>query len=134
MREYPLLINNRRVNTNDNFSLKNPYSGEVLAYVSRASIPEADLAVKEAHAAFAVSRFQPAHERAALLKKTATLITEHGEGLAEIIALEAGKPIKTARAEVARAAMVFQIAAEESLRINGEVLPLDIAPDAGNRI
>jgi len=134
MKEYSLLINNNRENTNDKISLKNPYSGEVIAYVSKASATEAEKAVKAACTAFAVSRSQPAYQRAAILRNTADLITKHSEGLAETIALEAGKPIKSARAEVLRAAMVFQIAAEESLRITGEVLPLDIAPDTGNRI
>ena len=115
-------------------SLKNPYTREIIAHVSRASIAEAAQAAEAAHAAFAVCRKQPAYQRAALLRKTAELITKHGDGLAETIALEAGKPIKAARAEVSRAAMVFQLAAEEALRITGEVLPLDIAPDTGNRI
>jgi acyl-CoA reductase-like NAD-dependent aldehyde dehydrogenase len=134
MQENLLLINNSRVKTNDTIVLKNPYTLEVIAHVSRASIAEAAQAVEAAHAAFAVCRKQPAYQRVALLRKTAELITQHGDGLAETIALEAGKPIKAARVEVSRAAMVFQLAAEEALRIIGEVLPLDIAPDAGNRI
>ena len=134
MQENLLLINNSRVKTNDTIVLKNPYTLEVIAHVSRASIAEAAQAVEAAHAAFAVCRSQPAYQRAALLRKTAELITKHGDALAETIALEAGKPIKAARVEVSRAAMVFQLAAEEALRIIGEVLPLDIAPDAGNRI
>jgi glyceraldehyde-3-phosphate dehydrogenase (NADP+) len=41
------------------------------------------------------------------------------------MALEAGKPIKTARAEVERAVFTFAVAAEEATRIGGEWLPLD---------
>jgi glyceraldehyde-3-phosphate dehydrogenase (NADP+) len=47
-----------------------------------------------------------------------------------MMALEAGKPIRTARAEVARAVFTFKFAAEESTRIYGEYLPLD-ALEAG---
>jgi len=54
--------------------------------------------------------------------------------LLRTIAREAGKPIKAAQAEVARAALAFQLAAEEASRIGGEVLPLDISPDSANRI
>ena len=55
------------------------------------------------------------------------------EELARTIAGEAGKPIKAAQTEVARAATTFKLAAEEACRIQGEVLPLDIVPDAVNR-
>jgi acyl-CoA reductase-like NAD-dependent aldehyde dehydrogenase len=43
-----------------------------------------------------------------------------------MMALEAGKPIRTARAECDRAIFTFQIAAEESTRIGGEYLPMDL--------
>jgi len=134
MKEYPLLINNKRVHTDDTIILKSPYNGTIIAHVCRASRLEAEKAVDAAHAAFTTSRNLPAFQRAAILRKTAELITMQRSALAETIALEAGKPIKAASAEVSRAAMVFQLAAEDALRITGEVLPLDIAPDIGNRI
>src|SRR5262245_23622427 len=43
---------------------------------------------------------------------------------------EAGKPINDARGEVTRLIDTFRVAAEESVRILGEVLPLDISPRA----
>src|SRR5258708_12595880 len=42
-----------------------------------------------------------------------------------MVALEAGKPIKTARVEVDRAVFTFSVAAEEAARVGGEYLPLD---------
>jgi len=50
--------------------------------------------------------------------------------LAMALCIEAGKPIKDARGEVTRLIDTFQIASEESVRIGGEVLPLDISPRA----
>jgi acyl-CoA reductase-like NAD-dependent aldehyde dehydrogenase len=44
--------------------------------------------------------------------------------------IEAGKPVKFARGEVDRLIDTVEIAAEESTRIVGEVLPLDISPRA----
>ena len=41
---------------------------------------------------------------------------------------ESGKPIKFARNEVNRAQLTFNWAAEESRRLSGEFLPLDVAP------
>ena len=46
------------------------------------------------------------------------------------LAREAGKPISLARGEVGRAVLTFTTAAEEASRIGGEVLNLDVIPDA----
>ena len=49
------------------------------------------------------------------------------------LCIEAGKPIKDSRGEVARLIDTFRIAAEESVRLGGEVLNLEISA-AGSRI
>ncbi|MDP9267932.1 MAG: aldehyde dehydrogenase family protein [Acidobacteriota bacterium] len=54
------------------------------------------------------------------------MIRAQREALARTLALEAGKPIKTARVEIERAAFTFDVAAEEAVRIPGEYLPLDV--------
>ncbi len=46
------------------------------------------------------------------------------------LCIEAGKPIKDARGEVSRLIDTFRIAAEESVRMTGEVMNLEIAPRA----
>ena len=132
--EQPILINNRWIATGDTLPVKNPFNGELIASVCRASPAEAQLALHAAHEAFSVTRRLPAYQKSDILHKTAALITARGEDLAQTIAREAGKPLKAAQAEVARAALTFQLAAEEATRIGGEVLSLDISPDAGNRI
>ncbi|HLQ52581.1 MAG TPA: aldehyde dehydrogenase family protein, partial [Terriglobales bacterium] len=55
------------------------------------------------------------------------------EEFARSIALESGKPIKTARAEVDRAVFTFTVASEEAARIGGEYLPLDLQELAAQR-
>ncbi len=76
----------------------------------------------------------PSYKREEILNKISLGIKKRGEELAKIIANESGKPIKYARAEVKRASMTFQIASQEVMRINGEVLSLDAAQMAENRI
>jgi len=49
------------------------------------------------------------------------------------MALEAGKPLKAARIEVERAIFTFAVAAEESVRIAGEVLPMDLQAASEDR-
>ena len=46
------------------------------------------------------------------------------------LCIEAGKPIKDSRGEVSRLIDTFRIAAEESVRISGEVMNLEISPRA----
>jgi acyl-CoA reductase-like NAD-dependent aldehyde dehydrogenase len=55
---------------------------------------------------------------------------ERFEELAFALCVEAGKPIKDAEGEVTRLIDTFRIAAEESVRMTGEVQPLDISPRA----
>jgi glyceraldehyde-3-phosphate dehydrogenase (NADP+) len=61
-------------------------------------------------------------------------IAARREDFARTIALEAGKPIRTARAEVDRAVFTFQITSEESKRIYGEIVPLDWLPGSEGRV
>src|SRR5205814_1728988 len=56
------------------------------------------------------------------------------EELARCISDESGKPIRDARVEVDRAALVFSLAADEARRQHGEVLPLDLTAVTAGRL
>ena len=71
-----------------------------------------------------------AYERQAVLDHCVQRFQERFEELAMALCIEAGKPIKDARGEVGRLIDTFRIASEESVRIGGEVMPLDISPRA----
>ncbi len=105
--------------------VKSPYNGEVVAEIVVGGRREAEQAVAAAQAAFAVTRKLASVERQRVLEKISAAIAARSEEFAHMMALEAGKPIRTARAEVARAVFTFKVAAEESTRIHGEYLPLD---------
>ena len=72
----------------------------------------------------AAARLAPRRDPEAI----ADAIDARRDDFARTIALEAGKPIKTARVEADRAAFTFSVAAEESKRIYGEFVPLDWLP------
>ena len=55
---------------------------------------------------------------------------ERADELALALCIEAGKPIRDARGEVSRLVDTFRVAAEESVRLGGEVMNLEIAPRA----
>jgi glyceraldehyde-3-phosphate dehydrogenase (NADP+) len=74
------------------------------------------------------------YTRQEILRRTSNLLSLRTEELAEIIAREAGKPIRHARAEVSRAAVTFSLAAGETSALAGEVLPLDVSPNGRRRL
>lgn len=121
----PLLIAGQWRTTPQTRELRAPYNSELLARFSVASRGDVEEAIASAHAAAAELRELPRHALAESLRRIADGISARSEEFARTIALEAGKPIKTARAEVGRAVMTFTYASEEARRFAGEVVPLD---------
>jgi glyceraldehyde-3-phosphate dehydrogenase (NADP+) len=111
--------------------VRSPYSGELVATFSVASREELEEAISSATGAAREMRALPRHEIAAALRHIAERLRERREEFAHTIALEAGKPIKAARAEVDRAVATFTYASEEARRFKGETVALDGQPGAG---
>jgi acyl-CoA reductase-like NAD-dependent aldehyde dehydrogenase len=84
-------------------------------------------AIEAASVAAAPMRRMAAWQRKAVLNHLAARCKGRRDELTQVLVIEAGKPIQFARAEVARLLDTLEIAAEESTRIRGEVLPLDIS-------
>ncbi|HEX4562927.1 MAG TPA: gamma-aminobutyraldehyde dehydrogenase [Solirubrobacteraceae bacterium] len=77
----------------------NPATGEEIARAANSTPEDVDRAVTAARAAFETySRSTPA-ERAQLLLKLADVVEEHGEELARLEALNAGKPIASVESD-----------------------------------
>lgn len=114
--------------------LTSPYSGEIIAEIPAATEAEVDDAIESAYQAREGMASMPAHQRASILEKLAQLLEERADEAAEIIALEASKPITTVKGEVARTIQTYKFAAEEAKRIHGETIPLDAAPGGERRI
>ena len=126
VKDYPLLIAGERQTSNKQIEIYSPYNGELVGTTYQATPNQIDRAISAASESFQVIRQLPSYKRAEILLKAAKELRERSEEVTKLIALEAGKPIKAARIEVARAANTLTLAAEESKRLNGEVLPLDI--------
>lgn len=131
--EYGVLIHGRQLHTGDAIEVHSPYDDALVAIVHRAGPAEIEQAIAAADGAFATTRRLPSWQRAEILQKISDGIAAEREDFARTIAFEAGKPIRTARAEVDRAVFTFQIAAEESKRIYGEIVPLDWLPGTEGR-
>jgi glyceraldehyde-3-phosphate dehydrogenase (NADP+) len=131
--EFGILLGGSSIKTGDTFDVKSPFDGAPVAVVHRAGPADVERAIADATRAFAVTRGLPSWKRAQILETISKAIAERREELAQTIALEAGKPIKTARAEADRAVFTFKTAAEESKRIYGEIVPLDWLPGLEGR-
>jgi len=110
-----------------------PYVRRVVSRAPQAQ--PADVAAVRAFArqgAPAVARLAPA-TRAAILSRAADLARQRRDGLARVLALELGKPVKDGRAEIDRVADTFAVCAAETRQIGGENLPVaGWARGAGN--
>jgi len=114
--------------------VKNPYNGESVGSVHQAEAAEIEHAIRAAKQAFPELRNMPLYRRAEALQKITDGIKERREELARMICAEAGKPITDARGEVGRAILNFQTAVEETKRLGGEVIPMDLAAGSESRI
>jgi acyl-CoA reductase-like NAD-dependent aldehyde dehydrogenase len=108
-------------------AVNDPWSGDRLADVVLLDAARADRAVLAATEASRGMRALPSYARRDVLRKVAKAILDQKGELAELIARESGKPLASAKSEVARAVSTFDLAAEEATRVGGEVVPLDIS-------
>src|SRR6059058_5561241 len=114
--------------TEEWIEVHSPYNGEVVGRAPKSGADDARRAVDAA--ARALESPIPAHERAAILDRTADLLRERHEDMAQTICAEAGKPIRTARVEASRAVSTYTFAAVEARKLAGDVVPMG-ASEAG---
>jgi acyl-CoA reductase-like NAD-dependent aldehyde dehydrogenase len=113
--------------------VRSPFDGHLVAEVGVPGESDVEDALKAAESAARALADLEAWERSGWLLAAAERIAGRGEELARTIALEAGKPIREARGEAARAVHVFRWAGEEAKRMVGEWIPLDTEPGLGRR-
>ena len=126
--ERKLLIGGEWVETGDWIEVASPYSGETVGRIAKAGADEARRAIDAAEAA--MREPLPAHKRAEILVRVAGYLGKRHEEVARTISEEAGKPMKAARVEAARAMSTYTFAAVEARKLAGEVVPMD-ASQAG---
>ena len=104
----------------------NPTTGETLARVAEGGAEDIDRAVKAARAAFEGpwAKIHPA-DRGRMLFKMAQLVRDNAEELAEIDALDAGKPVTASlRVDIPAAIDCFEYYAGWADKLHGETVPV----------
>jgi acyl-CoA reductase-like NAD-dependent aldehyde dehydrogenase len=127
---YPLYLANEAQTPNLDLEVTDKYTGKVATRVALANAAIIDAGIAATVEAAEPMARMPSYARQEVLAHCVKRFQERFEELAYALCIEAGKPIRDARGEVTRLIDTFRIAAEESVRMTGEVQPLDISPRA----
>lgn len=128
--KYPYYLANKAVFANTDLEVTNKYTHELATVVAMANPETIDKAIDAAVKAQIELNKMPAFKRQQILEHCISRFKERFDELAYALCIEAGKPIKDAKGEVTRLIDTFKIAAEEAVRINGEVIELEITERA----
>src|SRR5688572_7885384 len=127
---YPLYLANEAQTPNLDLEVTDKYTGKVATRVALANAAIIDAGIAATVEAAEPMARMPSYARQEVLAHCVKRFQERFDELAYALCIEAGKPIRDARGEVTRLIDTFRIAAEESVRMTGEVQPLDISKRA----
>ncbi len=129
-KNWPYYLANKPFEPNGDLEVTDKFTGELAANVALADTAAIEKGIQGCVAAAEPFAQMPPYERQEVLNHCVQRFTERFDELSMSLCIEAGKPIKDSRGEVSRLIDTFRIAAEESVRINGEVMNLEISARA----
>ncbi len=129
-KEWPYFLANEAQSPNTDLKVTDKFTGEVAAQVAMANAATIDAAIEATVTATEPFAEMAPYERQEVLNHCVNRFTERFDELAYALCVEAGKPIKDSRGEASRLIDTFRIAAEECVRMNGEVMNLEISARA----
>lgn len=127
---YPYYLGGQAFAPNQDLVVTDKFTGEAATRVAVADAKAIDAGIQAATDSNDEMRRMPPYARQAILQHCVKRFEERSDELAMSLCIEAGKPINDARGEVTRLIDTFRIASEESVRISGEVMNLEISPRA----
>jgi acyl-CoA reductase-like NAD-dependent aldehyde dehydrogenase len=127
---YPLYLAGEALRPNEGLEVLDKYSGALATRVALADAAMIERALAAAVEAEAPMRAFPPYARQAVLEHCVARFRQRFDELALALCIEAGKPIGDSEGEVTRLIDTFRVAAEEAVRIDGEVLNLEISKRA----
>src|ERR1700728_2730483 len=133
-KKHQMLIDGKWVDarSGQTFAIEDPATEEIIAHVPAGDKADIDLAVAAARRAFETgpwSRISPA-ARQKLVWSMGDLLERHADELAELEALDNGKPVTNARRDdVGGSIEMFRYMAGWATRLNGEQIPVSSPGD-----
>lgn len=111
-------------NVGEKIALRNPSDGATLCEIARGDATDIDRAVQAAHAALEGPWGQLTNfERGRILHRIGDLVLENIDELAALEAMDVGKPLKQARADVVALARYMEFYAGAADKIHGTTIP-----------
>ena len=112
-----------------------PYDQSLIKEIPLVGKVEVENALATAYGLFQdQSKWIPAHERIAILERTAEIMKTRIEELTITAAKEGGKPFNDSKVEVLRAINGVKIAAEHIAQLKGEQIPMGLTKASEGRI
>ncbi|MGT2887080.1 NADP-dependent glyceraldehyde-3-phosphate dehydrogenase [Streptococcus didelphis] len=121
-KQYKNYVNGQWKLSKTDMTIFEPASGNPLGTVPAMSHEEVDAVYASAKKSFPKWRALSYVERAAYLHKAADILIRDKEKIGQILSREVAKGLKASISEVVRTAEIIRYAAEEGLRMEGEVL------------
>lgn len=129
-----MFLGGRWLDKPETIDVVNPYDGSVIETVPRGAAADVDSALATLAEGARIMKRMPAWERSQILHRAAAIMAERTAELGRTISTEEGKILAEANMEASRAGEVIEISAEEACRVTGEMIPLDAAQGATNKI
>lgn len=127
--QLPSYLSGEAITTDDRLDVFYPYDNSLVGQVSKIGPEHLNTAVEGALAEHEISRY----DRAQILTKARELLLERADEFAHLIRSEAGLCMRETNYEVGRACDVFQFAAAEALKDDGQIFSCDVSPKGKKR-
>ena len=127
---YPYYLGGEALTPNLELEVHDKFSGAIATRVPLAEPKAIDKAIGLAQSAMGPMAKMAPYERQDVLNHCVKRFGERFDEFAEALCIEAGKPIRDAEGEVSRLIDTFRVAAEESVRMHGQVMNMEISPRA----
>ena len=131
--QYPLYLANVAVETTSWLEVTDKYSNKVVSRVAQADAQTLDKAIAAAVGAEKSMAALKPFEKQKILLHCVKRFKERSDELAQILVIEGGKPLGSAKAEVLRLISTFQLAADAVTQLDqGVVMPLAVTEAAAS--
>lgn len=130
MFSYPIYCAGHFSETKQVLPVTNPFTQQVFATTFLADDNLLEKAIEAGVQSEKLMKALPVYKKYAILKQIADRMQKRHEEFAQLLACEAGKPLRHARAEVSRAIQTFIVASEECKRLPAEYMSIDWTPEA----
>ncbi len=128
MINYDIYVGGQFIKTSEILEVINPYDSKVFGTTYIAGKKELEIAITKGKSVEEEMKQMPSHKKYKILMDIADALIKDRDHIANILAQEAGKPLRYALGEIDRAAQTFVVAAEECKRLPSEYISIDWTP------